>query len=105
MITETYDHWWRSGEGGVCKNSGMNDVNGIPNLLLEMARHLVDRPDAVTVESMGDEKATLIRLKVGHGEAGKVIGKQGRMARSIRTILSGISMKMKHRISLDIVEG
>ena len=83
----------------------MNDVNGIRNLLLEIARHLVDRPDAVTVESMGDEKATLIRLKVGHGEAGKIIGKQGRMARSIRTILSGISMKMKHRISLDIMEG
>jgi uncharacterized protein len=83
----------------------MNDVNGIRNLLLEIARHLVDRPDAVTVESMGDEKATLIRFKVGHGEAGKIIGKQGRMARSIRTILSGISMKMKHRISLDIIEG
>jgi predicted RNA-binding protein YlqC (UPF0109 family) len=89
----------------MCKNFGVPNLDEVQSLLLAVARQLVDRPDAVTIESIGDDKSTVLRLKVSDGEAGKIIGKQGRMARSIRIILSGISVKIKHRIALDIVEG
>jgi predicted RNA-binding protein YlqC (UPF0109 family) len=74
------------------------------NLVLEIARALVDRPDDVIVEVLGDRDATVLRLRVAHQDIGKVIGKQGRTARSLRTILGAASMKLHHRFSLDIVE-
>ncbi len=74
------------------------------DLIAEMARALVDTPDSVTVEALKDGDGTVLRLRVAPGDVGKVIGKQGRTARSIRTILSAASMKVKHRYSLDIVE-
>ncbi len=50
------------------------------------------------------QEGTVLRLRVAAGDVGKVIGKQGRTARSLRTVLSAASMKLKHRFSLDIVE-
>ncbi|GGA54033.1 UPF0109 protein [Edaphobacter acidisoli] len=73
-------------------------------LLTEIARALVDKPESVIVESTHDGEGTLLRLHVSPEDVGKVIGKQGRTARSLRTILSAASMKLKHRYSLDIVE-
>ncbi len=73
-------------------------------LVREIASALVDSPDSVTVESFPDGEGTLLRLRVAPTDVGKVIGKQGRTARSIRTILSAASMKQKHRYGLDIVE-
>jgi len=74
-------------------------------LVKGIACSLVDSPESVTVEAFSETgDGTLIRLRVAPTDVGKVIGKQGRTARSIRTILSAASMKLKHRFSLDIVE-
>jgi len=74
------------------------------NLMLEIIRALVDQPDDVKVELIEDSGSTVIRLRVAHQDIGKVIGKQGRTARSLRTILGAASMKLHHRFALDIVE-
>jgi predicted RNA-binding protein YlqC (UPF0109 family) len=73
-------------------------------LVKGIARALVDSPENVSVEAFKDGDGTLLRLRVAATDVGKVIGKQGRTARSLRTILSAASMKMKHRFTLDIVE-
>jgi predicted RNA-binding protein YlqC (UPF0109 family) len=74
------------------------------NLVLEIARALVDKPDEVVVDTLEDDGATVLQLRVAVGDVGKVIGKQGRTARSLRTILGAASMKLQHRSALDIVE-
>jgi predicted RNA-binding protein YlqC (UPF0109 family) len=76
----------------------------IQELVSGLAKALVDSPDAVSVEVIPETASTVLRLRVAPTDIGKVIGKQGRTARSIRTILSAASMKMQHRFSLDIVE-
>lgn len=73
-------------------------------LVRDIARALVDDPERVSVEAVPDADTTIIRLRVASSDVGKVIGKPGRTARSLRTILSAASMKVKHRFSLDIVE-
>ena len=73
-------------------------------LILEIVQALVDQPDDVSVEMLEDQDATVIRLRVAHEDIGKVIGKQGRTARSLRTILGAASMKLHHRFALDILE-
>lgn len=73
-------------------------------LILEIVRALVDQQDDVSVELLEDHDSTVIRLRVAHQDIGKVIGKQGRTARSLRTILGAASMKLHHRFALDILE-
>ena len=77
------------------------------DLVSGMAKALVDLPDEVSVQSASDNDGTVLSLRVAPADLGKVIGKQGRTARSIRTILGAASMKAQHRFSLDIqrVEG
>lgn len=73
-------------------------------LMTEITRALVDDADAVRVEVLTENESTVLRLHVAPGDIGKVIGKQGRTARSLRTILGAASMKLQRRFSLDIVE-
>jgi predicted RNA-binding protein YlqC (UPF0109 family) len=73
-------------------------------LVLEIVQALVDQPEQVSIELLEDGGATVIRLRVAHQDIGKVIGKQGRTARSLRTILGAASMKLHHRFALDIME-
>lgn len=73
-------------------------------LMLEITRALVDEPEAVQVDAYQDAGSTVLRLRVSARDLGKVIGKQGRTARSLRTILGAASMKLKQRFALDIVE-
>ncbi len=73
-------------------------------LISDVARALVDDSDAVRVEVFNENEVTVLRLFVAPDDVGKVIGKQGRTARSLRTILSAASMKLQHRFALDIVE-
>jgi predicted RNA-binding protein YlqC (UPF0109 family) len=73
-------------------------------LVAEIARALVDEPSAVEVEAVDREESTVLRLRVAPTDVGKVIGKQGRTARSMRTILGAVSMKLHHRYTLDILE-
>jgi predicted RNA-binding protein YlqC (UPF0109 family) len=83
--------------------------NNAPNpsvaeLLTAIAHSLVDLPQDVSLNQVSSETGTLLRLKVHPTDVGKIIGKQGRTARSIRTLLGAISVKLKHRYSLEIIE-
>ncbi|PMW46224.1 RNA-binding protein [Pseudomonas sp. GW460-11-11-14-LB11] len=69
-----------------------------------MAKALVDLPDQVQVKQIEGEQTTVIELKVAKEDLGKVIGKQGRTARAIRTILNGASTKLRKRTVLEIIE-
>jgi len=80
------------------------DMLAVDDLVREIARALVDEPDAVAVETVSRDENTVLRLKVVPQDVGKVIGKQGRTARSVRTILGAVSMKVHHRYTLDILE-
>jgi hypothetical protein len=73
-------------------------------LISAIARSLVDKPEAVSVNDTSNEAGTVLRLRVDPSDVGKVIGKQGRTARSLRTILGAVSVKLHHRYSLEIVE-
>jgi predicted RNA-binding protein YlqC (UPF0109 family) len=81
-----------------------NALVQVEELLREIARALVDEPAAVEVESVDNDENTVLKLRVAPQDVGKVIGKQGRTARSVRTILGAVSMKMHHRYTLDILE-
>lgn len=81
-----------------------NRPDNMQQLVTEIAKALVDDPTAVVVEAREDDESTVLRLRVAPTDVGKVIGKQGRTARSMRTILSAVSMKHHHRYTLDIIE-
>ncbi len=73
-------------------------------LVEHMAKSLVDQPDDVSVNVIEGEQGVVFELKVAPGDLGKVIGKQGRTARSLRTILNAAGMKVKKRFTLEILE-
>ncbi len=73
-------------------------------LIVEIAKALVDNPEEVSVQAVEGEQTTVLELRVAQSDLGKVIGKQGRTARSIRTILSAAGMKLKKRFTLEILE-
>jgi len=69
-----------------------------------IAKSLVDDPSGVVVNMVEGEKSTILELKVSEGDIGKVIGKHGRIAKAIRTILSASSMKSGKRAVLEILD-
>jgi uncharacterized protein len=69
-----------------------------------ISRALVDNPDKVRVKEIEGDQATVLELRVAEGDLGKVIGKQGRTARAIRTILNASGIKLKKRFVLEILE-
>ena len=73
-------------------------------LIEYIAKALVDNPDAVRVTEIEGEKTSVIELNVSKDDLGKVIGKQGRTARAMRTILSAASTKVRKRAVLEIIE-
>jgi len=73
-------------------------------LIEDIAKSLVDVPEDVVVTTVDGEQVTVIELKVAPSDLGKVIGKQGRTARSIRTILGAAGMKVNRRYTLEILE-
>ena len=74
------------------------------DLISYIAKALVDHPEAVEVSEVEGEQTSVIELKVAKDDLGKVIGKQGRTARSMRTILSAASTKVRKRSVLEIIE-
>jgi len=74
------------------------------DLITYIARALVDKPDEVQVSEVMGEQTSVIELKVAKEDLGKVIGKQGRTARAMRTILSAASTKIRKRSVLEIIE-
>jgi len=77
---------------------------GMKDLVEEIAKALVDIPEEVVVRELQGEQVTVLELRVAPGDLGKVIGKQGRTARSIRTILGAAGMKLSRRFTLEILE-
>ncbi len=73
-------------------------------LVEDIAKALVDSPDEVVVRELQGEQITVLELRVAPGDLGKVIGKQGRTARCIRTLLGAASMKLNRRFTLEILE-
>ncbi len=74
------------------------------NLVEVMAKALVDFPEQVHVNEIEGEQTTVIELKVAKEDLGKIIGKEGRTARSLRTILAAVSTKLRKRSVLEILE-
>ena len=74
------------------------------DLVTDIAKALVDIPDEVTVREVEGEQVTVLELRVAPTDLGKVIGKQGRTARSIRTLLGAAGMKLHLRFTLEILE-
>jgi hypothetical protein len=80
------------------------EVIEMKELILYIAKALVDKPEEVVVTEIVGEQTSVIELKVAKEDLGKVIGKQGRTARAMRTILSAASAKMNKRSVLEILE-
>jgi len=76
----------------------------VRELVSEIAKALVDSPDEVSVNEVQGEQVTVLELRVAPSDLGKVIGKQGRTARSIRTLLGAAGMKLNRRFTLEILE-
>ena len=76
----------------------------IKDLITYMAKALVDNPDKVEVNEVLGEHTSVIELKVAKEDIGKIIGKQGRTAQSLRTIINAASTKEKRRCTLEIIE-
>jgi hypothetical protein len=77
---------------------------GIKELVEEISKALVDIPEEVVVREVQGEQVTVLELRVAPSDLGKVIGKQGRTARSIRTLLGAAGMKLNRRFTLEILE-
>jgi predicted RNA-binding protein YlqC (UPF0109 family) len=81
----------------------MND-SSVKEVVETIAKALVDHPDEVAVSEIDGEGATVLELRVSSDDLGKVIGKQGRTARAIRTLLRAAGMKLRRRFVLEILE-
>jgi predicted RNA-binding protein YlqC (UPF0109 family) len=79
-------------------------MDDLTDLVAFIAKALVDDPDAVEVKAIEGEKTIILELTVGEGDLGKVIGKEGRTARAIRTLLAATSAKQDKRAVLEILE-
>jgi uncharacterized protein len=82
----------------------MDNGNEITDVLTRLIKLMVDRPDEVKIETLFEATGITLQLKVAEHEIGKVIGKQGRTARSLRQILEAIGMTANLKIKLNIVE-
>jgi uncharacterized protein len=76
----------------------------VAELLEYLARQLVDDPDAVRVETADEEDAIVLRLHVAEDDVGKVIGRQGRIARALRTVVRASAARERRRVLLEIVD-
>ncbi|MBT3509127.1 MAG: KH domain-containing protein [Nitrospina sp.] len=74
------------------------------DLILTMVKALVDKPDEVSLQEVEGEKTTVLELRVAKEDLGKVIGKQGKTAKAMRTILNATATKLKKRAVLEIIE-
>lgn len=82
----------------------MGSSPSLRELIEYLARGLVDHPEEVVVEEVEEPDALVLELKVAEEDLGKVIGKQGRTAKALRTVLSAASSKMRRRVLLEILE-
>jgi len=76
----------------------------VPDVLEYLARQLVDEPDAVRVERLEQDDELVLRLYVAEADRGKVIGRQGRIARALRTVVRASAAREQRRVRLEIVD-
>ena len=74
------------------------------DLLLYMAKNLVDDPDSVSVTESSDDEGKVLELRVAPGDMGKVIGRQGRIAKEIRTIVKTVAQRTGEKVTVEIVD-
>jgi predicted RNA-binding protein YlqC (UPF0109 family) len=74
------------------------------DLIEYIAKNLVEKPDSVVVNEVAGEKTTIIEISVDREDIGRIIGKKGRTARALRTILNAAAMKQNKRAALEILE-
>ncbi len=82
----------------------MSNSETLAGLLLFIAKSLVDSPDHVEVAEVQGERGIILELKVHPDDMGKVIGKQGRIAKAIRTVINAQAMRNNIRVSVEIVQ-
>ena len=73
-------------------------------LLLYMAKNLVDDPEAVTVTEVDGDDGKVLEMRVAEGDMGKVIGRQGRIAKEIRTIIKTVAQRTGEKVTVEIVD-
>ena len=73
-------------------------------LLLYMAKNLVDDPESVTVTEVDSDEGKVLELRVVEGDMGKVIGRQGRIAKEIRTIIKTVAQRTGEKVTVEIVD-
>ena len=73
-------------------------------LLLYMAKNLVDDPEAVTVNEIKEDDGTVLELRVASADMGKVIGRQGRIAKEIRTVIKTVAQRSGEKVTVEIVD-
>jgi predicted RNA-binding protein YlqC (UPF0109 family) len=86
------------------ETNASKSINELAKMIEYMAKMLVDFPEQVEINEIVGENTTVIELKVAKEDLGKIIGKQGRTARAVRTILNGASTKLRKRTVLEIIE-
>ncbi len=79
-------------------------MEGMKEFVEFIARRLVDHPDELTLEQEEKENSIIVRIKVGEADVGKIIGKKGRTAQSLRTLLSAVAAKSGKRAILEIAD-
>jgi hypothetical protein len=89
-------------QGGLSFFEKENEVER--DLVEYIVKSLVDEPEAVDIKVIEGEKSTILELKVADGDIGKVIGKNGRIAKAIRTILSACASAQSKRVILEILD-
>jgi predicted RNA-binding protein YlqC (UPF0109 family) len=80
------------------------EAHHVKELVETIAKALVDNPDQVQVRAIEGEQVTVFELRVHKSDLGQVIGRQGRTAKAIRTILSAVGMKLRKRFTLEILD-
>ena len=80
------------------------ETESVVELVEVIAKSLVDSPDEVEVDAVDGTQSCVIELSVDPSDLGKVIGKKGRTAKSVRALLGAVSMKYNHRYTLEILE-
>ena len=80
------------------------NTESVVKMIEVIARSLVDEPDEVSVEAVEGSQSSVLELSVHPSDLGKVIGRKGRTAKSIRTLLGAVGMKYNHRYTLEILE-
>jgi predicted RNA-binding protein YlqC (UPF0109 family) len=81
-----------------------DESGGVRKMVEEIARALVDKPEEVTVTAVDEGGETVLELRVAQADMGRIIGRQGRTARSIRAIVAAAGEKLNQRFSLEILE-